>query len=124
MRCMYDTWLVLDILQQVFEATKKIEQRFDRIKTVSDFTGSAFGMERLYFICMLLIAIGERLKNIDKITKSELLRQYPEIDWKWVKGLRDIIVHKYFNIDAEEIFWVYEKHIPTLRQTISKMISR
>ena len=108
---MYDNGLVLDILQQVFEATQKIEQRFERIETVSDFTDSAFGMERLDSICMLLIAIGESLKNIDKITSGELLRQYPEIDWKGAKGLRDIIAHQYFNIDAEEIFWVCEKHI-------------
>jgi uncharacterized protein with HEPN domain len=120
---MYDNGLVLDILQQVFEATQKIEQRFERIETVSDFTDSAFGMERLDSICMLLIAIGESLQNIDKITSGELLRQYPEIDWKGAKGLRDIIAHQYFNIDAEEIFWVCEKHIPPLTQTVSKMIA-
>ena len=74
---MYDNGLVLDILQQVFEATQKIKQRFERIETVSDFTDSDFGMERLDSICMLLIAIGESLKNIDKITSGELLRQYP-----------------------------------------------
>jgi len=37
-------------------------------------------MEKLDSICMLLIAIGESLKNIDKITKKSLLKQYPEID--------------------------------------------
>ena len=119
---MYDNGLVLDILQQVFEATQKIKQRFERIETVSDFTDSDFGMERLDSICMLLIAIGESLQNIDKITSGELLRQYPEIDWKGAKGLRDIIAHQYFNIDAEEIFWVCEKHLPPLAQTVSKMI--
>jgi uncharacterized protein with HEPN domain len=123
MRGMYDTELVLDILQQVFEATQKIEQRFERIETVSDFTDSAFGMERLDSICMLLIAIGESLKNIDKITSGELLRQYPEVDWKGAKGLRDIIAHQYFNIDAEEIFWVCERHIPPLSAIIKKMIA-
>lgn len=35
---------------------------------------------------MKLIAIGESLKNLDKITKSMLLIKYPEIDWKAAKG--------------------------------------
>lgn len=100
-----------------------MSQRFKKIKTVSDFTDSPAGMEKLDSICMLLIAIGESLKNIDKITEQSLLKQYPEIDWKGAKGLRDIISHQYFDIDAEEIFWVCEKHIPPLSITIEKMIS-
>lgn len=120
---MYDKELVLDILHQILEATLKIQQRFRQIETAADFTGSPFGMERLDSICMLLIAIGESLKNIDKITDKELFRSYPAIDWKGAKGLRDIIAHQYFNVDAEEIFWVCEKHIPPLAETLRKMIS-
>ena len=120
---MYDKELVLDILQQLLEATQKIHQRFEQIETTADFTSSSFGMERLDSICMLLIATGESLKNIDKITKGELLKQYPDIDWKGAKGLRDIIAHQYFNVDAEEIFWVCEKHLPPLTETIIQMIS-
>ena len=41
---------------------------------------------------MLIIAIGDSLKNIDKITDYKLLPQYPEIDWKGAKGMRDIRV--------------------------------
>lgn len=120
---MYDKELVFDILKQTLEATEKITRRFEKINNVADFTNSEFGMERLDSICMLLIAIGESLKNIDKITKGTLLLDYPEIDWRGAKGLRDIIAHQYFNVDAEEIFWVCEKHIPPLSETIEKMIS-
>ncbi len=120
---MYDKELVLDILCQILEATQKVNQRFEQIETVSDFTGSPFGMEKLDSICMLLIAIGESLKNIDKVTGRELLKKYPEIDWKGAKGLRDIIVHQYFDVDAGEKFWVCEKHIPPLSETIKKMVS-
>lgn len=120
---MYDKELVCDILYQILAATQKVIQRFEQIKTVSDFTDSPAGMEKLDSICMLLIAIGESLKNIDKITKKSLLKQYPEIDWKGAKGLRDIISHHYFDVDAEEIFYVCEKHIPPLSITIEKMIS-
>jgi uncharacterized protein with HEPN domain len=119
---MYDKELARDILSQILEASRKVSQRFSGIETVSDFTDSPEGMEKLDSICMLLIAIGESLKNIDKITGNTLLAQYPEIDWKGAKGLRDIISHHYFDIDAEEIFWVCEKHIPALSETVQKMI--
>ncbi len=80
-------------------------------------------MEKLDAICMLLIAIGESLKKIDKITNQTLLVQYPEIDWKGVKGMRDIISHHYFDIDAEEIYWVCDNQISVLAKTIKKIIT-
>ena len=42
--------------------------------------------------CMLLIAIGESLKNLDKTTDGKLLPTYPSILWKNVKGLRAISI--------------------------------
>ncbi len=120
---MFDKELVRDILLQILEATQKINQRFQPIKNVDDFTNTPAGMEKFDSICMLLIAIGESLKSIDKITDNSLLIQYPEIDWKGAKGLRDIITHQYFDVDADEIFWVCEKHIPPLSKIIEKMIS-
>ena len=120
---MYDKELVLDIFNQILDAVQKVITRFTPIQTVEDFTNSPEGMEKIDSICMQLIAIGESLKNIDKITNKTILIQYPEIDWKGVKGLRDIITHQYFDIDAEEIFWVCKKHIPPLSETIKKIIN-
>lgn len=119
---MYDKELVQDILNQILDATQKIITRFTPIQTVEDFTNSAEGMEKLDSICMQLMAIGESLKNFDKITNKTLLAKYPEIDWKGAKGLRDIITHQYFDIDAEEIFLVCKNHIPPLSEAIKKII--
>ncbi len=120
---MFDNELVQDILNQILDATQKVITRFTPIQTAEDFTNSPEGMEKLDSICMQLIAIGESLKNIDKITNKTLLTRYPEIDWKGAIGLRDIITHKYFDIDAEEIFFVCKKHIPLLSETIKKIIN-
>ena len=120
---MYDKELIQDILNQIFEATQKVINRFSPIKTKEDFTNSSEGMEKLDSICMQLIAIGESLKNIDKITGKKLLNKYGNIDWKGAKGLRDIITHHYFDIDSEEIYNVCKKHILPLSKTIEKIIS-
>ncbi len=119
---MYDNLILLEVLRQTFEAIQKVINRFEPVTSVDYFTNSPEGMEKLDAICMVIIAIGESLKNIDKITEKKLLPQYPEIDWKGAKGMRDIISHHYFDIDAEEIFWVCEYKMKPLAETIEKII--
>lgn len=119
---MYDKALVTEILNQIYRASKTILSRFEPVKTKNGFTDSPQGMEKLDSICMLLIAIGEALKNLDKITNYTLLKQYPQVEWKKAKGMRDIISHHYFDTDADVIFDVCKNHIPELFQTIKKII--
>jgi uncharacterized protein with HEPN domain len=79
------------------------------------------GIDRLDAICMMLITIGESLKYLDKISDGKLLKHYPEIDWKGAKGIRDIISHHYFDVDAEIIFSVCQEQLPLLMKTVQKM---
>jgi len=53
---------------------------------------------------------------------GQLLSEYPEIEWKKVKGLRDIISHQYFDINVEAIFDVCQKKLPEWRLVIDKML--
>lgn len=119
---MYDRVLVLEILRQILHATQIVSQRFEAVDSIDYFTDTPAGMEKLDSICMQLIAIGESLKNIDKITNKKLLEKYPEVDWKGVKGIRDIISHHYFDLDAEEIYFVCDTKLTTLTTTIEKII--
>lgn len=119
---MYDKELLLEVLRQIRTASQTILDRFKSVKTVSDFTDSPAGREKLDSICMLLIAIGESLKKLDKITDASLLSKYSQIDWKKAKGLRDIISHQYFDVNAEAIFDVCKTKIKILSDTITKII--
>jgi uncharacterized protein with HEPN domain len=119
---MFEKDLVLSILTQIDEALEKITGRASRIRSADDFTGSPAGSEKLDSICMLFMAIGEALKNIDKITGGALLSQYPEIDWKGAIGFRDLIAHHYFDIDAEQVFWICAHEVRPLSATIKRMI--
>jgi len=119
---MYDKELVLEVLRQIRTASQTILDRFKSVKTVSDFTDSPAGREKLDSICMLLIAIGESLKKLDKITEGSLLPKYSQIDWKKAKGLRDIISHQYFDVNAEAIFDVCKTKIKILSDTITKIV--
>ncbi len=119
---MFDKPLVLSILKQIEDALGKIKSRTSHIHSANDFTDTPAGMEKLDGIFMLFIATGEALKNIDKITEGHLLSKYPEIDWKGAIGFRDIIAHHYFDIDAEQVFWICRHELEPLSSTVRKMI--
>jgi uncharacterized protein with HEPN domain len=119
---MYDKSLVNELLEQILNAIKIILTRFEVVENSDFFLDSPEGMEKLDSICMQLIAIGESLKNIDKITNNELLKNYPQVDWKGAKGIRDIISHHYFDLDAQEIYHVCSEKLPTLKLTIRKIL--
>ena len=115
---MYDKSLVLEILTQIGNAVKVTLERFEVVDSVNYFTNTPQGMEKLDSICMQLIAIGESLKNIDKITNKELLIKYPQIDWKGAKGMRDIISHHYFDVDTNDIYFVCDTKLEKLLEVI------
>ena len=71
---------------------------------------------------MLLIAIGESVKQIDKLTNKTWLTSYPEVDWKGVMGMRDIIAYHYFDIDAGIVFEVIKDQLPVVKSTIDRML--
>jgi uncharacterized protein with HEPN domain len=120
---MYDKELALEILRQILGATQKIINRSEPIKSAEDFTSSDWGLEKLDAICMQLITIGENLKNLDKVTRNSLLPNYPRIEWKKIKGMRDIITHHYFDLNAEAVYNVCKNHISPLSEMIEIMIT-
>jgi uncharacterized protein with HEPN domain len=110
--------IALDILEDILSAIERLEERTKDIHTIDDFLCSSSGMVLLDATCMLLIAIGESLKNLDKTTNGVLLSTYPSIPWKNVKGLRDIIAHHYFDVDASQILWIVKNEISPLKKAI------
>jgi len=119
---MRDKELILEVLHQIEDAATKITERFYAIRQVSDFTDSSAGVEKMDAICMMLIVIGESLKNLDKITEGKLLPSYPEVDWKKAKGMRDILTHHYSDVNAVAVFNTCKNKIPQLLKTIKKML--
>lgn len=120
---MYDVELIREILCQILEAGKRIERRFSTVHSAEDFLATDEGLDRLDAICMMLIAIGESLKHLDKLTNGALLARYPGVDWKGAKGARDIISHHYFDLNAEAVFGICRNDIPTLTATIQRIIT-
>ena len=120
---MSDAALVRQLLHQILHATQTISRRFAPVTSPDDFTESDAGMEKLDAICMQLIALGESVKNLDKVTGGTLLPQYSSIEWKRVMGMRDVISHHYFDLDAEIVYTVCTDHVQPLAAVVRQMIA-
>lgn len=114
--------MTLHILELIKNSLLEVEKRSERITEPNDFLISETGVILMDSICMKLSAIGESIKNLDKITNRELLSKYSEIPWKNVMGVRDFIVHHYFEVDADVIFEICKNDVPVLISVINRMI--
>lgn len=81
-------------------------------------------MKNLAARCMLIEAIGEGVKQIDKFTDSKLLTERPEIPWKDVIGIRNHIAHGYFDIDGDIVFDVVKNNLDSLQEAIEYFLKQ
>jgi uncharacterized protein with HEPN domain len=110
--------MVYETLKNIETAITRLQERTVQIHTANDFLLSPFGMEKLDAACMVLIALGEAVKTLDKLTDKELLPTYPAVEWKKVMGARDIMAHHYFEVDADEVFNIVKNDLEPLKKAI------
>ena len=114
--------LAREILRQILWSAQTITKRFEPITSPDDFIASEEGLEKLDAISMQLIALGENVKNLDKVTGGSLLSRYPQIEWKRVMGMRDVLSHHYFDVDSEVVYAVCDRHMGQLAETVEWML--
>ena len=114
--------IIESLLKKISQTVERILANSETITSPSFYLLTPSGMERLESTCMLLIAIGEGVKGVDKLTDKKLLSFYPEMDWKGVMGMRDIIAHHYFDLDAEIVYDVIKHDLPMLKDVLQQII--
>lgn len=75
---------------------------------------------------MAVDAIAKRIEEIGEIAKRltpETLASMPSIDWKGVKGMREVITHDYDDVDVELLGSVVRDDLPGLRQAVAEALS-
>ena len=119
---MFDYEIVMSSLTKISKAIETIIERTSAVDNLEDLLHSQNGMMVIDAICMNLIALGETVKGLDKQTNGQLLKNYPDVYWRVVMGMRDKISHHYFEIDTDVVFRTLEEDIPKMKPVVEKMI--
>jgi len=62
--------------------------------------------------------IGEASRNI----REDVRKKFPNIPWRRMIGLRNIVSHAYFGVDLELIWEIVSKNLPGLEAKIKNML--
>jgi len=101
-------------LSDILEAIQNIEV-YTKNMGFEDFRKSKMARDA---VIRNLEIIGEAVKNIPDDIKSK----HPEIAWGKVAGLRDRLIHRYFEVDLEILWDILKNELPDLKTKISSML--
>ncbi len=64
--------------------------------------------------------IGEAVKNLS----PDFKKQYKEIEWKKISGLRDKMIFGYFGVNWDIVWDVIRNQIPKLREQVESILEK
>lgn len=101
-------------LNDIIESTNLIV-RYSEDKTQVDYETDDLLHDA---ILRRLEIIGEAVRHIS----HEFREGYPDINWKEIAGMRDILIHEYFGVNDERIWKTVQEDIPKLQSQIKQVI--
>jgi uncharacterized protein with HEPN domain len=63
--------------------------------------------------------IGEASKNIP----IDIQQRYPEIPWRQMCGMRNVLIHEYFGVDIDTVWYTAKKQLPALKKQIIDILN-
>jgi uncharacterized protein with HEPN domain len=101
---------LLDILEAIDHA-----RRFAEDVTFEELEGdhrTQFALQRAFEI------IGEATKQVD----DSIRERYPDVPWRKMAGMRDVIAHKYFSVKLEVVWDTIYEEFPQIRPRLREIL--
>lgn len=70
-------------------------------------------------VVLNLEIIGEATKHIPDSVRTK----YPEVDWRRIAGLRDVIAHGYFSLNEHVLWDLIENRVPELLSQVQRILA-
>lgn len=100
-------------LQHVLDAIEKVE-RYVAVGH-AEFMAASHWQDA---VIRQLEIIGEAVKRIS----PEILDRRPDIPWRRIAGMRDVLIHDYMGVDLEAVWRVTQDDLSALRQAIEELL--
>jgi uncharacterized protein with HEPN domain len=102
-------------IEDILEAIGRIERYTSRL-TLEAFASDTLVMDA---VVRNFAVIGEAARNVP----SEVEDRYPQVPWSKMRGMRNVVVHVYFNVDIG-IVWETARHdLPPLRSALRAILA-
>jgi uncharacterized protein with HEPN domain len=101
-------------LEDILEAIRKIRDYTDGL-SLQTFTADAKTFDA---VIRNLEIIGEAVKQIPE----DIRLRRPEVKWKRMGRLRDILIHQYFGVDVQIVWDIVQNKLTPLEQAIRALL--
>ena len=86
---------------------------------------SSKGKEGVFAAPTLQDAIVRNLQilceSAQRLAESSKMR-HPDVDWRGISGLRNVLVHSYFEVDFETIWIIIQRDLPALEGAVRRLL--
>lgn len=113
--------LAASVIAQMISLMESLLLRMEAVQSEADLCETESGRLLLDAVCMQFLALGEAVKQLDKLTGYTLQEQVPDQGWQGMMGYRNILAHQYFNIDPRQVLWITREALPALLQNLKQI---